>query len=185
MSKRIVFGIVAALTVVVPAILRADADTAAARGAEILAPFKQQLKQALVAGLQQGPVSAISVCREQAPSIAADLSIEGIVVGRSSHRLRNPSNAAPDWVVPVLDEWVGAGADRSPVVVALPGGRSGYVEAIETQPLCLACHGTSLAPEIAERIAADYPDDRATGFEVGDLRGVFWAEFPSASAAAK
>ena len=39
---------------------------------------------------------------------------------------------------------------------------------------CLACHGDaeSLDPAVAEAIAARYPDDRATGYEVGDLRGV-------------
>ena len=181
MIKRFVFGLAAA-ALVTPSIPWADADPAAARGAEILAPFKLQLKQALLAGLQQGPASAITVCSEQAPAIAAGISVDGIAVGRSSHRLRNPENAAPDWVSPVIDAWLESGADRAPVVVPLGGGRSGYVEAIETQPLCLACHGASLAPEVAERIAADYPDDRATGFEVGDLRGVFWAEFPEDTA---
>ena len=83
-------------------------------------------------------------------------------------------------MAPVIETWLAEGADRAPVVVPLPDNRTGYVEPIVTQPLCLACHGSSLAPEIAERLAADYPDDRATGFEVGDLRGVFWAEFPAA-----
>jgi hypothetical protein len=45
--------------------------------------------------------------------------------------------------------------------------------------LCLVCHGETLAPEIAAQIAAQYPEDQATGFADGDLRGVFWVEFPS------
>ena len=150
-----------------------------ARGAELLAPFKKNLMQALQSGLHQGPAEAISVCRDKAPAIAAALSVDGVVVGRSSHRLRNPGNAAPEWVAPVIEAWLAEGAQAAPVVVPLPGKRTGYMEPIVTQPLCLTCHGSSLDPEVAERIAADYPDDRATGFEVGDLRGVFWAEFPS------
>jgi hypothetical protein len=64
--------------------------------------------------------------------------------------------------------------------VALPGERSGYVEPIGVQPLCLTCHGESLAPDLASRIEELYPADRAVGYRVGDLRGVFWAEFPRA-----
>jgi hypothetical protein len=43
--------------------------------------------------------------------------------------------------------------------------------------LCLTCHGSNLDADIAASIAERYPEDRATGFEAGDLRGVFWVEF--------
>ena len=46
------------------------------------------------------------------------------------------------------------------------------------QPLCLTCHGSELAPGVAEQISELYPEDHAIGFEAGDLRGVFWLEFP-------
>lgn len=153
-----------------------DADTA--RGAALLKPFKQELQQALRGGLEQGAEQAISVCKDKAPAIAARLSTDGIVVGRSSHKLRNPENAPPDWVTPVLTGYLQGQADLEPAAVALPDQRVGYVEPIVMQPLCLTCHGEVLAPDIAERVAAAYPQDAATGFEVGDLRGVFWVEFP-------
>jgi hypothetical protein len=41
---------------------------------------------------------------------------------------------------------------------------------MKDQP-CSQCHGTSIAPEIKAAIAASNPDDRATGFAAGDLRG--------------
>ena len=44
---------------------------------------------------------------------------------------------------------------------------------------CLTCHGSSLAPDVAAQISDLYPQDRAVGFEAGDLRGVFWLEFPA------
>ena len=43
-------------------------------------------------------------------------------------------------------------------------------------------HYTELAvavDEIAERIRALYPEDQATGFREGDLRGVFWVSYPA------
>lgn len=149
-----------------------------ARGAELLAPFKKDLKQALVAGMQKGPLSAISVCKDQAPAIAESLSTEGVQMGRTSHRLRNPDNSAPEWVDTVLQAYLGEEQGRAPRLVTLPNDRLGYVEPITTQPLCLACHGKSLAPDVAAHIAEAYPEDQATGFEEGDLRGVFWVEYP-------
>jgi hypothetical protein len=153
------------------------------RGAAILAPFKQQLMGALKGAMQESVVSAIEVCQVRAPEIAASLSLDGVAVGRTSHRLRNPANASPDWAAPVLREFLEQPGARLPTVVELAPDRYGYVEPIVTQPLCLACHGATLAPAVADAIAARYPQDRATGFSVGDLRGVFWAEFPAQPAA--
>lgn len=150
-----------------------------ARGAELLAPFKQDLQQALKSGLAQGPAEAIQVCRVKAPDIADALSVAGVRVGRSSHRLRNPENEAPDWVRPIMQAYLEDPSSRSPQAVELESSRWGYVEPIMVQPLCLTCHGSELAADISSQIDELYPDDRATGFEAGDLRGVFWLEFPA------
>ncbi len=81
---------------------------------------------------------------------------------------------------PILDAYVASPGDREPRTVALPDDRSGYTEPILVQPLCLVCHGEALAPDVAARIEALYPQDEATGFRAGDLRGVFWVEYPAA-----
>lgn len=148
------------------------------RGPELLAPLKKNLKEALVAGMQDGPLNAVSVCKDQAPAIAESLSVDDVEMGRTSHRLRNPANAGPGWVEPVLQSYLADDTDRSPVVVSLPDGREGYVEPILLQPLCVTCHGKTLAPNLAALINETYPEDQATGFEVGDLRGVFWVAYP-------
>lgn len=123
-------------------------------------------------------MEAIAACQLKAPEIADALSRDGVRVGRTSHRLRNPSNTAPEWVVPILEAYANDQSDWAPKTVALRNSRSGYVEPIILQPLCLTCHGDDLAPEVGSRIKELYPTDRAVGYEVGDLRGVFWAEFP-------
>lgn len=176
MSRRLL-----ALTAVVIFVSSVHAtDTGEETGAEILKPFKRDLKQALVTGLADGPEAAIEACKVQAPAIAEALSKDGVRVGRTSHRLRNPANAGPDWVMPLLDAYTSDAEDRAPRSVSLEDGRIGYVEPIEVKGLCLTCHGENLAPGIAERIEALYPRDKAVGYREGDLRGVFWAEFPSA-----
>ena len=155
----------------------ADNEDPAARGANLLQPFKQDLKQTLITGLQQGPDAAISVCKFEAPAIAAQLSTGGVTMGRTSHRLRNPANAGPTWAEAVLKDYLEADADIGPQVRRLDDGRTGYVEPIRMQPMCLTCHGSAVTPELTARINREYPEDQATGFEAGDLRGVFWVAF--------
>jgi hypothetical protein len=154
----------------------ASAEDPAAKGAALLGPFKLNLMQAFSTGMQNGPVSAISVCSDDAPGIAASLSVDGVRMGRSSHKLRNSDNAPPEWLVPVLESYV-SGAALDPQVVELADGRHGYAEPIMMQGMCLVCHGSNIEPGVAASTAELYPDDQATGFAEGDFRGVFWVEF--------
>jgi hypothetical protein len=156
---------------------QAEAEAELAHGAELLAPFKRELKATLTEGLASGPVEAIGACRLQAPEIATAHSRDGIRIGRTSHRLRNPANVAPKWVAPILAEYVTEASARNPRVVPLANDRTGYTEPILVQPPCLTCHGEALAPAVAAQIAELYPDDSAAGFRLGDLRGAFWVEF--------
>ncbi len=167
------------LTVSMPGMAQTQ-DAESNRGAELLMPLKKNLKQALMAGMQEGPVNAISVCKDQAPAITAALAAEGVEIGRSSHRLRNPDNSAPEWANKVLKTYLNDETDRAPRVVSLANNREGYVEPITIKPLCLACHGDNLAPDIAAQIQVMYPEDKATGFRLDDLRGVYWVEYPAA-----
>ena len=155
----------------------ADAVDPATRGAELLGPFKSELMQALSSGMQEGPAAAIEVCSEVAPGIASSLSVDGVRMGRSSHKLRNPANVPPEWLEPLIAAYASGTGEMQPQTVALGDGRSGYAEPIRVQPLCLTCHGTELDPGIAAQIAENYPADEATGFSEGDFRGVFWVEF--------
>ena len=147
-----------------------------AKGAALLGPFKQTLKTALVSGMEAGPVAAISVCSEEAPMISGNLSVDGVTMGRSSHKLRNQENIAPGWAAPLLAGYA-AGEQEGPVAVEYAENRFGYIEPIMIQPMCLNCHGSELNPDVAAAISEQYPDDQATGFSVGDFRGVFWVEF--------
>jgi len=160
----------------------ADGDTLTA-GAAALKPYKKALMTALKEGLAGGTTNAVEVCRIEAPELAERHSTATTRLGRSSHRLRNPDNAAPAWLEPVITRYLDNPDAREPVSLELDDGARGYVEPIVTQPLCLACHGPAPAPELAAEISRLYPDDRATGFESGDLRGVFWVEFVSSDRA--
>ena len=47
------------------------------------------------------------------------------------------------------------------------------MKAIPTGGVCLACHGENLAQGVQETITTLYPNDKATGFKSGDIRGAF------------
>lgn len=156
-----------------------------ARGAAVARELKGRLLRELTAALADGPEHAIDVCRVRAPAIAAELGSEAVAAGRTSHRLRNPANAPRAWVAPLLAEAATQGRAATARAVRLPSGGVGYVEPLFVAPLCLACHGESLAPPVAERIRAGYPDDEATGFREGDFRGLVWVEFASGPGASR
>jgi len=149
-----------------------------AAGAEAVLPFKRNLKQALVAGLEKGPVEAISACRIQAPRLAEVASTGGIRVGRTSRKLRNPGNAPKPWMEPFLAVYETDPDRREPAVVSIDEHTVGYVEPIFVQPMCVTCHGADVAPDLQAKLKELYPDDQATGYVAGDLRGIFWAELP-------
>ena len=136
---------------------------------------------AAVAELEKSTASAVDVCSKKAPELAREASKNGVRVGRSSHRLRNPENAPAAWLIPVMEELSRVPAEApGSRVVDLGGNKRGYAEAIRMDAPCLLCHGANVAPEVEAKIATRYPDDAARGFELGDFRGVFWVELEAA-----
>lgn len=149
--------------------------------------LKAELTRAMV---DDGPVGAISVCRDKAPAIAARLSVQtGATVGRTAMKVRNPANAPDGMQRILLDQFaseLASGKFQGPLEAAFELNRGGQVErrymrAIPMEGLCVACHGKVLAPDLAAAIAALYPADQATGFEPGQLRGAFSVTWPSSS----
>jgi hypothetical protein len=144
-----------------------------------LAPFKEQLIEALMGSLGEGnPKDAIHVCRERAPEIAAELSVGGVRMGRTSHQMRNPANAPEPWVEPLLAAYLENPTNVEPRAVYVDDSTVGYVEPIYVVPFCLSCHGQRVDPDLLAEIRLVYPEDRATGFKANDLRGLFWVTIP-------
>jgi hypothetical protein len=48
-----------------------------------------------------------------------------------------------------------------------------YMRPIIMRETCLACHGPSVAQDVKAEIAKYYTDDKAVGFNLGELRGAF------------
>ncbi|MGE0387978.1 MAG: DUF3365 domain-containing protein [Gammaproteobacteria bacterium] len=173
----------------VPAEEEAPPDPRMAQGRELSTRLQQQLSGRLMAAmLESGAVNAIDVCRTEAPGIAAGLSSgAGARVWRTALKVRNPVNAPDLNARAVLEEFadeLGTGTGAVPEHFAVAAdGSARYMRAIVTQPPCLACHGAEIAAPVREAIQAHYPQDAATGFAAGDLRGAFVVDWPARSPA--
>lgn len=147
--------------------------------------FAQTLQAELMSAMSGGgPPEAIRVCRDRAGQIADEIAREsGARIGRTSLKFRNPQNMPAAWQLPILrkfeTEGSSASADRLEKFERSPADRvkARYMSAIIAKPMCLACHGEPTGP-VAEVLQANYPHDRATGYEAGDIRGAFYVVWP-------
>ena len=141
---------------------------------QFVGQLKPQLKQAMNKG---GPRYAIEVCARVAPSIADSLSAEsGWLVKRVSLKSRNASRAQPDsWEQKVLFEFnrrQAEGEDAADIYFGeVVKGQYRYMQAQGVEPLCLLCHGKGLSDEVETTLNQYYPDDWATGYSLGQVRG--------------
>ncbi len=156
------------------AAMLADATRAAnALGGDLIAMLTGELKRG-------GPDAAIAICADSAQARTRQHQEAGLAVRRVGTRVRNPENAPDSFERVVLDAFeasLAAGQLPADTVVmqALAGGgtRLRYLRPVRVQEGCLACHGApeNIPPSVRAVLAARYPEDRATGYAVGDLRG--------------
>jgi hypothetical protein len=136
-----------------------------------------------------GPDGAIAVCRDEAPKLAKAASEQsGWNIRRVSLRQRNPKAVPDAWERAALEDFDRrATAGESPATLEKAellneGGQKvqRYMRALPTQPLCLACHGdaASLSPAVSARLKELYPEDRAVGYAVGQIRGAMTIKRP-------
>ena len=139
--------------------------------------FNELSTRLLAAMSNGGPAKAIEVCSKLAPKLAKDVGEQHHVsIGRTAVRLRNANNLPPEWAEPLLKD-----LPTKPVFQELENGSTGVLFPILLKVQCLTCHGPDdkIAPEIRTELARLYPNDKATGFQEGDLRGWFWVEVPA------
>ncbi len=173
--QALVFTTAAAAPAIADDSSAAERNVAEARG--VVTQFAGMLKPLLQSEIQAvGPVNAIHVCAEKAPELAQTLREEtGWHIRRVSLQPRNPG-ARPDvWETEQLRQFAAerrAGAAPSELNTYLLGADTfRYMQAQITDGLCLLCHGDSLDPAIEHALQQRYPEDKATGYKLGDVRG--------------
>ena len=143
---------------------------------QFVGTLKPQLKQALQEG---GPEHAIAVCSEIAPKLAKTLSEKtGWQIKRVSLKARNHHTALPDtWEQSMLQRFNRDQAQGKPPAMMIASRREHgiyrFMQAQAVAPVCLLCHGKKISPDVAKVLKKYYPQDQATGYELGQIRGAF------------
>jgi hypothetical protein len=150
----------------------------------VIGPFVKQLGEANQKAIKEaGAPAAIVVCKDIAPSMAGEISRKhGWKLTRVSLKVRNPLLGTPDaWEQKTLQDFEArlAKGEKPDTIAAAeivdePAGKSfRFMKAITLQQGCVACHGTAeqISPEVKANLAKDYPNDKATGYAVGQIRG--------------
>lgn len=145
--------------------------------------FLESLKTVLIKEIQtNGIVKAVSVCSDTAQLLTNNYGIaKGIYIKRVSFKNRNPMNVPDEFESKVLkmfeeqfsknqlkpeSEFVEMVEDNGIYKVR-------YMKPIFVQPECLNCHGAEeqISDQVKDIINKIYPDDKAKGYQMGDLRG--------------
>ncbi len=150
--------------------------------AEAFGVLSQELMKAMAEG---GPAKALPVCHDKAGTLAAELGRKhGAEVRRVSHKARNPKNRAGEAEAKVLKEFAAkleAGEAPKPVIVRDGAGRAVFhAPILLAMDTCLKCHGDpakDIAASDLALIRSLYPQDAATGFKLGQLRGMWKITF--------
>lgn len=140
-----------------------------------------QLKTAMASG---GPVHAVEFCNASAALILDTLQPGWeIRLKRASLRVRNPKDtpdAIEKEILNMYAEQVANGREPEPMIEE-DGKQLIYAKPILlNNPICLSCHGVpgkDIMPETLEKLQELYPEDRATGHKMGDLRGIWSITF--------
>jgi hypothetical protein len=156
-----------------------EIDARVAHSRQVVRLFADALVAELKWALEHGgPADAVKVCHVVAPEIAKDLSDQyHWDISRTSLKTRNPKNNPDAWERDVLNTFEKR-KNEGEAIAGLEyyektkvGFR--YMKAIPTKGLCLTCHGDNIPPEVQAKLDTYYPEDKATGFQVGDIRGAF------------
>jgi len=143
-----------------------------------------QLQEAIAAN---GPAGALDFCKVNALPLLKSLeSKHAVTLRRVSSQPRNPADAPNEQEIPLLDAYAYNAENNilaDPSIQKIEGGEV----LLYTKPilmanaLCLSCHGDpkkDIAPETAAKLKQLYPQDPATGYAQGDLRGMWALRLP-------
>lgn len=156
--------------------------------AVIKATFKD-LSTALQGAMKEGGVKkAVDFCEGQAIPITNGVANEmGVTLARVSDKPRNPINAASEYEKELINDYAVQLKSTSENIVLASTHRTTegsdsptIYKPIIIKGLCLNCHGEvgkTLTEENNAFIKQFYPNDMATGYQEGEVRGLWKVVF--------
>ncbi|NND94970.1 MAG: DUF3365 domain-containing protein [Flavobacteriales bacterium] len=130
---------------------------------------------------KNGTASAVEFCNGKAIHLTDSMAMEqGVAIRRVSDKARNHLNQADEYQLGILSAMksqLSNDESISPLIRETEISAIGYYP-IETNKMCLQCHGRSedIEPVVMAKIKDLYPEDRALGYDVNELRGIWVVE---------
>lgn len=144
--------------------------------------YMKNLKTVLVSNMKAGgPMQAVNICSDTAADMTKNYSeLKNVEVKRFSFKNRNPQNTPDNFETKalkkfeILSEEGKLNQETFVLETANVDGREvvKFAKPILVGAPCLNCHGgEEVSEEVAQIINENYPDDKARGYKIGDLRG--------------
>jgi len=126
-----------------------------------------------------GPIDALNFCSDNAYNLTEQVDERmgrDVSVKRISLKYRNPANAPQGSEKAILESLQTLHANavvlpKEVVEVVGNGSYKYYKPLLINKEVCLKCHGDVAKTPLAEAIEERYPEDKATGYKMNDLRG--------------
>jgi hypothetical protein len=168
-----------------PAIEKSVREKGQAIAAEAFGVLSSRLGKAIA---DAGYTNAIEFCSVHGITLTTSVGVTNeVLLRRVTHRPRNPQNRADTNELAIIRQFeteLSKGATPIPVVAASkPNSFTYYAPIVLNLPLCVSCHGepgTDIKPDVLAQIKKTYPADEATGFKLGQLRGLWSVDFKRA-----
>jgi len=140
-------------------------------------------KNLLKAIQKTGTEGAISFCKEAAiPLTDSMATVKNTIIKRVSDKPRNLSNAASreeTGYIAAFKAQLATGSDIRPITKRVNDLVYFYYP-ITTNAKCLQCHGVKerdIEPSVLTVLSQQYPEDKATGYNVNEVRGMWRVQF--------
>lgn len=154
-----------------------------AKGNEISQKTFTALSSELMTQMKAGgPVEAVSFCNVHALPLTDTLSKQdGVVIKRTSDKIRNKANRATPRELEVIISYKGQidlGQELQPIVEKM-GDQVHYYAPIKVKAACLSCHGNNdqISQPVDSILSLKYPKDLAVNYKEGELRGIWSITF--------
>lgn len=150
-------------------------------GLEYALGTKKVLGKNLMEAIQKkGTLEALDFCNIQAIPLTDSMSVKyNASIKRVSDKNRNPNNKANTEELKYIAQFKKDFTEQKEIkpIVLEEENKVKFYYPIETNSMCLQCHGTQIKPEVSRQILKLYPQDLAVGYKEGEVRGIWSITF--------
>lgn len=150
-------------------------------GLEYALSTKKVLGKNLMGAIQKkGTLAALEFCNIKAMPLTDSMATKhNAIIKRVSDKNRNPNNRANAEELKYIAQFkteLAAKKEIKPVVIE-KGNKVQFYYPIETNTMCLQCHGKQIKPDVQKQILKLYPKDLAVGYNESEVRGIWSITF--------